>query len=86
MCRFRVMGIMITDRMKDAVKVQEILTKYGCSVKTRLGLHEASATMCSRTGFMLLELVGDPTEWDKLEAELSAVEGLVVKSMTYDCD
>jgi hypothetical protein len=80
------MGIMITDRMKDAVKVQELLTKYGCSIKTRLGLHEASATTCSRTGFMMLELVGDPKEWDGLEKELSVIEGLVVKTMTFECE
>jgi hypothetical protein len=86
MCKFRIMGIMITDRMKDAVRVQELLTKYGCSVKTRLGLHEASETTCSRTGFMMLELVGDPAEWDALEKDLSVIEGMIVKTMTYDCE
>jgi len=34
----RIVGILITDRKKAAVKVRETLTPYGCSIKTRLGL------------------------------------------------
>jgi len=40
MNELRILGILIPDRVKDAVKIQEALTKYGCSIKTRLGLHE----------------------------------------------
>ena len=37
-----IMGIQVGDREQEAVKVQELLTKQGCIIKTRLGLHEAS--------------------------------------------
>ncbi len=32
-----IMGIQVGDRESEAVKVQELLTKHGCIIKTRLG-------------------------------------------------
>ena len=37
-----IIGIKINDRIKEAGKVQQVLTDYGCSIKTRLGLHEVT--------------------------------------------
>lgn len=79
----RILGILITDRQKEAGKVQNVLTKYGCSIKTRLGLHEASDNVCSTSGLLLLELTGDVSEMNKLEAELVAVEGSQTQKMIF---
>jgi hypothetical protein len=79
----RILGILITDRKKEAGKVQNILTKYGCSIKTRLGLHEATDDVCSTSGLLLLELTGDVSEMDKLENELVAVEGTQTQKMIF---
>ncbi len=35
-----ILGVQVTNRIKNALEVQEILTKFGCNIKTRLGLHE----------------------------------------------
>ncbi|HAF29254.1 MAG TPA: hypothetical protein DCG75_09430 [Bacteroidales bacterium] len=79
----RILGILITDRQKEAGKVQNVLTKYGCSIKTRLGLHEVSDDVCSASGLLLLELTGSISEMDKLEKELVAIEGTQTQKMIF---
>ncbi|MFC2096221.1 hypothetical protein ACFLQ3_00810 [Bacteroidota bacterium] len=79
----RILGILITDRQKEAGIVQNVLTKYGCSIKTRLGLHEATDDVCDTSGLLLLELTGDVSEMDKLENELVAVEGTQTQKMIF---
>ncbi len=44
---FSIMAIKISPRNEIAPKVQEILTRNGCIIKTRLGLHEATNDSCS---------------------------------------
>lgn len=78
-----ILGINITDRVKDANKIQEILTKFGCSIKTRLGLHEVVDNYCSKSGLILLELTGDKSEFSKLEQELMKIQGIEVKKMEF---
>jgi hypothetical protein len=75
--------VLITNREKEAGKVQGILTKFGGSIKTRLGLHEVDTDLCSPCGLILLELLGDTSEMDKLENELSALGGVQVKKMVF---
>ncbi|MBI9053737.1 MAG: hypothetical protein JEY96_07950 [Bacteroidales bacterium] len=79
----RILGVLITDRKKEAGKVQTVLTKYGCSIKTRLGLHEVTDDVCSTSGLLLLELTGDVSEMDKLEKELIAVDGAQTQKMVF---
>ncbi len=79
----RILGVLITNREKEAGNVQRLLTKFGCSIKTRLGLHEIATDLCSPCGLILLELLGDTTEMDKLEKELSALSGVQVKKMVF---
>jgi transposase len=79
----RILGILISERTKAATKVQEILTRYGCSIKTRLGLHEATDDICSPSGLILLELTGEEAEMDKLEKELINVNGVHVRKMEF---
>ena len=80
----RILGVYISDRIKEAGEVQKVLTKYGCSIKTRLGLHEASETKCATTGLLILELTGDLKECDKLEHDLTAIKGIEVKNMIFN--
>jgi hypothetical protein len=78
-----VLGIYISNRVQKVHLIQPILTKFGCSIKTRLGLHEAEDGSSSEKGLMLLELSGDPMEIIKLENELLQIEGLDVKKMVF---
>ena len=57
-----IIGIKISERNNDAIKLQEILTKYGCQIETRIGLHDHSEDICSNNGIVLLDTVDDCTE------------------------
>ena len=78
-----ILGVQITDRVKEASLVQDVMTKYGCSIKTRLGLHEVREDFCSPNGLILLELTGNPSECPKLENALLAIPGLQVRKMIF---
>jgi hypothetical protein len=79
----RILGISISDRVKKVDEVQNVLTKFGCSIKTRLGLHEVVDDECSINGTIILELSGDMEECIKLENELLKIEGLDVQKMVF---
>lgn len=77
-----IMAISINPRNEYAPKVQEILTKNGCIIKTRLGLHNLEEDNCSRKGLILLELFSKNNEVEELKGELTKIEGVSVKTMT----
>ena len=78
-----IFGVHITDRIKHAKSVQELLTEYGCNIKTRLGLHEVDGKSCSPNGLLILELVGETTNCQQLADKLNALEGVEVKQMIF---
>lgn len=78
-----IMGIRIADREKDVEAVQNLLTDYGCYIKTRLGLHEAERT-CSSAGIILLEFIADSDEHSReLMGKLQAIDSVTVKTMIF---
>ena len=79
-----ILGIHITDRLKKTSDVQAILTKFGCTIKTRLGLHEVKDDFCAQSGLILLELTGSRDEFCKLENELLKIDGIEVKKMVFE--
>lgn len=78
-----ILGVHITDRLKDAVSVQKLLTEYGQNIKTRLGLHEIDPKGTSPQGVVLLELVGGDGVCGELGAKLGAIEGVEVQQMVF---
>lgn len=83
MSEIRILGVFVKTRGEAAQNVQEILTKYGCSVRTRLGLHTPDTNSCKSCGLILLELTGNPDECLRLENELWALEGVKVQKMVF---
>ena len=75
------MLIKVDQRLKKAGDVQALLTKYGCSIKMRLGLHEAG-DVCSNQGLIILQLTGDRDELGRFEKELGALDGVKVKTVS----
>lgn len=71
----RIMIIKMQKRRDFAENLQKILTKYGCIIKMRLGLHEAG-DICSDEGLMILQLVPEADEVQSFEKELNALEGV----------
>lgn len=78
MACYYIMTALVNHRSKNASKMQEILTKSGCIIKMRLGLHEAE-NVCSEEGLIILQLTGDKEAILKLEAELNSIDGVKAK-------
>ena len=78
-----ILGVHITDRLKEAVRVQQVLTEYGAHIKTRLGLHELDASNLAPRGLLILELVGDDGVCQALASRLAAIEGVEVQQMVF---
>ena len=74
-----IVGVHIVDREKHAVKVQEIFTKNGSQIKTRLGLHD---DICSSNGLILLEMQ-DTESTEQMIKELGSMDGVDCKSMLF---
>lgn len=72
------MIVKISKRTAKAPEVQAVLTKYGCSIKVRLGLHEAG-DVCSDEGILFLQLTGEKDEMKELEKTLKKMEGVQAK-------
>ena len=78
-----ILGVHITDRVKHVKQVQKLFTDFGCSIKTRLGLHDAADDYCSPNGLIILEVVGPASEVSAMVKALQAVEGVQVKKMVF---
>lgn len=78
----RILGIQVYNRIQLAGEVQKVLTRYGCSIKTRLGLNDEDIES-EEAGLIILELTGDENEWIKLENELLMIEGVLVEKMNF---
>jgi len=79
----RILGVMINDPTKGADKIQHILTKFGCCIRTRLGMHDMDEEYACETGLILLELIGDAQECLHLENELLSIDGVEVQKMVF---
>ena len=78
-----IVAIHVTDRVKQAGMVQSVLTTYGGSIKTRLGLHEPTSRGASPNGVILLELVGPQELARTVIAALRKVRGVEAKSVVF---
>jgi len=78
-----IFGVHITNRVKHVPEVQKVLTEFGCSIKTRLGLHEAGATSCSPNGLIILEVIGGDKEANQMARKLRAITGVEVQKMVF---
>ena len=79
-----ILGIHVTDRLKNAVDVQKVFTDYGCNIKTRVGLHDVDADVCSPSGVVLIEFFGRDDEASAMMVKLNEVEGVHVQKMVFD--
>ncbi len=80
-----IMGIYIVKREDVATCVQNLLTKYGCIIKTRLGLHESLDKSCSSRGLIILEFIEDNvSKIQELQDELNKIDGVTSKTMDFN--
>jgi len=67
------------------LKLQEVLTKNGCIIRTRLGLHEADEKKCSECGVIILETLGTAAETASLVAGIKKIKGVNVTKTAVKC-
>jgi hypothetical protein len=79
-----IVGVHITERAKNASQVQDLFTQFGCSIRTRLGLHEADQGICSPNGMIVLEMVDDDAKVAEMTSALKELEGIEVQQMVFD--
>lgn len=77
------MAIKINARSKHATQVQEILTKYGCSITTRVGFHETGENSCATDGIIILQLFGNESEISEMYDELNEISEVKAKFIEF---
>ena len=78
-----IIGIKMNHRLENAVEFQSILTKHGCSIKTRIGLHNSEPKSCAPYGIILLEIV-DSEKALEIEKELLEISDIELQRMIFD--
>ena len=74
-----VLLVLISMRKESVSKAQQILTEWGCFIKTRLGLHDDVLDNCTESGLIFLELVGDKEKHQELTRKLNLLKGVDAK-------
>ena len=76
-----IFGVHISQRTENVPAVQALLTKYGCSIRTRLGIHDADSSSCSPSGLLLVDVFGPDAE--EFYVELSQQKGVDLQRMDF---
>lgn len=74
-----VLLVLIGKRKDEAIKVQQILTGWGCIIKTRLGIHDGVMENCSDEGLLILELQGTEEQREELTRKIAVLPGVSSK-------
>ncbi|MDR1508159.1 MAG: hypothetical protein LBS53_00800 [Synergistaceae bacterium] len=78
-------AVRISDRGNNAMKVQQALTKHGCNINVRLGLHDNEDDgVCSPCGTLILQLSCSSEDAKILVGDLCKIDG--VKAQFIDLD
>jgi len=77
-----IFGVHISQRTESVPAVQAVLSRYGCNIRTRLGLHDAGSTGCSPSGLLLVDVCGPETE--QFYEELSQLKGVDLQRMDFE--
>jgi hypothetical protein len=80
----RIIGIKVTDRIKEVGVAQEVLSKYSSLITTRFGFHELTTEKCSREAYIILHLNGEPIIAERLTSDLRAITGVEVREMDFN--
>lgn len=84
MAKRTIFGVNVTSFAKNSGEVQKVFSEFGCSIRTRLGLHETSEGICMPNGLILVEFVGGEEKATDMVAQLTALAGIEVKRMDFE--
>ncbi len=78
-----ILGVLLRKRKQTSTTFQEILSKHGCIIKTRIGIHNAQNNVCSPDGVILLDIIGNNEDKNALLEDLKAIDGAEVQKMNF---
>lgn len=78
---YKLIAVKVEQRENSASRVQDVLTRFGCCIKVRLGLHDLPSDSCSPGGLIILEVVAEDREIEKFLEDLNSIPRVVAKSM-----
>jgi hypothetical protein len=81
-----VIGIKITDRIKEAGLTQNVLSQHASVITTRLGFHEVTDEVCSREAYIILHLEGKDSDSSMLKSDLEMLGGVVIREMNFNME
>lgn len=76
-----IIGIKLTNRTELSNEFQTVLSRYGCYIKTRIGIHSTCSSVCANYGIILLEML-DNSELLQMKKELIDIDGVILSTMT----
>jgi hypothetical protein len=79
----KILGIKVTDRIKEVGITQEVLSKHASMITTRMGFHELTTEVCSREAYIILHLNGEEADYDHLVKDLSSIGGVEIREMDF---
>jgi hypothetical protein len=75
-----IIGVKLEARQESAALLQKIATDFGCSIKTRIGLHSVENGVCAPSGVILFDVIN---EVDEFERALKAIPNAIVQKMVF---
>ena len=77
-----ILGIKLDNRLETATEFQKIVSEFGCSIHTRIGLHLTNDKLCSDYGIILLEVENNKNA-AALEKELLKIDKIEIQRMIF---
>ncbi|THB68094.1 MAG: hypothetical protein D6B27_03305 [Gammaproteobacteria bacterium] len=79
-----IIGVHVKNRTQQAIELQKVFTEYGCSIKTRLGLHDTDENSCSIAGIILLEIFAkDDLIPNEMLKKFNAIDNVEAQIMRF---
>lgn len=80
-----IIGINVPSFAKNSGEIQKVFTEYGCSIRTRVGLHDVAEGVCSPNGLIIVEFIGGEELADEMiEKLLKANPDVEIKKMVFE--
>ena len=80
-----IIGIKLSNRSEKSQQLQDILSDYGCIIRTRIGLHDVDCGKCGENGIILLEVINDELV-PELQKKLCSIDCIEIQQMVFERD
>jgi len=77
-----IVGLIVNNRSEISGQVQKVFTSFGCTIRSRLGINSQEG-QGKDTGLILLELVGEHSEMNRLIERLNSINNISVGVISF---